>query len=134
MFDTGARLWRRGSRRRLISGLTGSAVAEEESDVPVLVTKGDLSRSYPAILTICIRSPWERVPLAAGDAHLHGGLGDSAARTNKCIAARKSAIRLSGIVKAYASSAIRALRRVARSSERPGRTRAYQRIVVSTDS
>jgi hypothetical protein len=34
----------------------------------------------------------------------------------------------------YGTSAMRVLRRVARSSERPGRTRAYQRIVVSTDS
>jgi len=37
-------------------------------------------------------------------------------------------------LKTYGTSAIRVLRRMARSSERPGRTRAYQRIVVSTDS
>jgi hypothetical protein len=99
MFDTGGRLLRRGSRRRLISGLIGSAVSEEERDAPVLVTRGDLSRSYPAILTICIRSPWERVPLAAVT-HI-----DMAAWVTRLSAqtsasrCRKSAIRLGGNTK-----------------------------------
>jgi hypothetical protein len=35
MFNTGGRLWRRGSRRRPISGPSGNAARSEESDGPV---------------------------------------------------------------------------------------------------